>query len=69
MIRKEKREFARTIAKLEMRIAKAKTQEEKENAESALTKLIMENSDALSPEDVAYIDEFIMNKLGERSTN
>lgn len=69
MERKEKREFARTVAKLEMRISKAKTKEEKEAAETAMENLIMANFEALKPEDVSYIDEFIMSKLGKRSTN
>jgi hypothetical protein len=69
MERKEKREFARTVAKLEMRISKAKTQEEKEAAEAAMENLIMANFEALKPEDVSYIDEFIMKKLDKRSTN
>lgn len=69
MERKEKREFARTVAKLEMRISKARTQEEKEAAEAAMENLIMANFEALKPEDVSYIDEFIMKKLDKRSTN
>lgn len=63
MNRKEKREFARNIAKLEMRLQKTTDKEERASIEATISDMITNSFSSFTAEDVTYIDEFIQERL------